>query len=134
MTCARTARRKKFKKLNSPSAKTLRKKNEKLISQQKERLKLREVETKALAFVSSKQKPNDRCACGSNAKYKILFGREYEWNKGDNRQHIKCLDWDRVYDTCMKIKDKMMQNEISKENVNKIFDKQLKNNFMEMRR
>jgi hypothetical protein len=70
----------------------------------------------------------------SNAKYKILFGREYEWNKGDNRQHIKCLDWDRVYDTCMKIKDKMMQNEISKENVNKIFDKQLKNNFMEIKR
>lgn len=70
----------------------------------------------------------------SNAKYKILFGKEYLWNHSDNKQHIKCINWDNVYDVCMKVKDKMMQNEINKENVNKIFEKQLKNNFLEVKR
>jgi 5'(3')-deoxyribonucleotidase len=62
----------------------------------------------------------------SNARYKILFGKEYPWNHSDNKQHIKCADWDGVYDTCMKIKDKM----IDKENVKSAFSRQINNNFV----
>lgn len=53
----------------------------------------------------------------SNAKYKILFGKEYLWNKSDNPAHIKCLDWSAVYDRCMKIKDKEISKELPRRQI-----------------
>ena len=40
----------------------------------------------------------------SNARYKILFGDDYEWNQGYDPQKVyRCHDWDEVMKTINKI-------------------------------
>lgn len=39
---------------------------------------------------------SDRNLMSSNAKQKIIFGKEYSWNKQVNQSYIRLLDWETV--------------------------------------